>query len=92
MAKYIVIHTPAIQEASQDMLFKLLQMIGEADVPDTEWLSSWSAVDGSKFFCLWEAPGVDAIRAALGEEGLRVSPIDIAYEVVDVNPDYFRQG
>ncbi|HUW09666.1 MAG TPA: nickel-binding protein [Anaerolineae bacterium] len=91
MAKYVVIHTPVIEEASQDMLFRLMQAIAEAEVPDTEWLSSWMAVDGSKMFCLWEAPGVDAIRSALGEEGLRVSPIDVAYEVVDIAPEYFEQ-
>jgi hypothetical protein len=66
MARYVVIHTPVIEEASQDMLFRLMQAIAEAEVPDTEWLSSWMAVDGSKMFCLWEAPGVDAIRSALG--------------------------
>lgn len=65
--------------------------IAEADVPDTEWLSSWSAVDGNRFLCLWEAPNEDPICAALGEKGLSISPIDVAYEVIDVNPDIFRQ-
>jgi hypothetical protein len=89
MAKYVLIHTPMVEKASQDALFRLMKTVSEADVPNTEWLSSWLAVDGSKMFCLWEAPDEDAIRAALAEEVLRVSPIDAVYEVVDIDPDYF---
>jgi len=90
MAKYVVTHSPIVQNASQEMLFKLLQEIAERDVPETEWISSWLAVDGSKMFCLWEAPGEDSIRAALGEQALQMNPIEALYEVVDVKPDYFE--
>jgi hypothetical protein len=92
MPKYVVVHTPLVEDASQDMLFRMLRDIAERDVPETEWLNSWLSVDGSRMFCLWEAPGDDAIRAALGEEALGLSPIDKIYEVVDVNPEYFEQG
>jgi hypothetical protein len=92
MAKHVVVHTPEVQDASQDRLFGLLQALAQRDVPDTQWLASWLAVDGSKLFCLWEAPGEDAILTALGEEALQMSPIDTIYEVVDVNPEYFEQG
>ena len=90
MAKYVVIHTPVVEEATQDRLLEFMHAIAVANVPDTEWLASWIAVDSSKMFCIWEAPGEDAIRAALGEEGLKVSPIEAIYEVVDVNPANFR--
>ncbi|MBC8447545.1 MAG: DUF4242 domain-containing protein [Chloroflexi bacterium] len=90
MAKYVVTHTPVVEEATQDRLIELLHAIAVTNVPDTAWLASWIAVDSSKMFCLWEAPGEDAIRTALGEEALKLNPIEALYEVVDVNPANFR--
>ncbi len=89
MAKYIVVHTPVAEEATQDTLFKAVQAVAMADAPDTEWLGSWLAVDASKMFCLWNAPDEDAIRAALGEV-LKIAPIEAIYEVVELNPKDFR--
>jgi len=89
MAKYLVVHTPVAEEATQDTLFKAIQAVAMADVPDTEWLGSWLAVDASKMFCLWDAPDEDAIRAALGEV-LKTAPIEAMYEVVEIKPTDFR--
>lgn len=90
MARYFVVHTPVIEEATQERLYELLHAVTAANVPDTEWLASWVTVDARKMFCLWEAPGEAAIRAALGEGALKLNPIEVLYEVVDVNPTNFR--
>ena len=88
MAKYMVVHTPLIAEAEQAQLFDMLRSIAQAEIPDTEWVSSWLSVDSRRMFCLWEAPNEESIRAAIGDV-LEVSPIDSTYEVVLVDPDYF---
>ena len=90
MANYVLVHSPVVQEAGQEALYESLRAIATAAIPDTEWLASWLSVDGSKMFCLWEAPGEESIRAALGEENLAMAPIDAVYEAVAVDPDYFR--
>ncbi|MDH7485676.1 MAG: DUF4242 domain-containing protein [Anaerolineae bacterium] len=89
MAKYFVVHAPAVEELPQDRLHELMHAVAVANVPDTEWLASWVTVDARKMFCVWEAPGEAAIRAALGEEALKLNPIEALYEVVDVNPADF---
>jgi len=88
MAKYIAVHTPLVQEASQNELFGMMRGVVQAQVPDTEWISSWLSVDSSRMFCLWEAPNEEMIREALGDI-LNISPIESVYEVVHIDPDFF---
>ena len=88
MAKYIAVHTPLVQEASQNELFGMMRGVVQAQVPDTEWISSWLSVDSSKMFCLWEAPNEEMIREALGDI-LSISPIESVYEVVLIDPNFF---
>jgi hypothetical protein len=88
MAKYIVVHVPLMQKADQNELFGMMRSIAEAQVVDTEWISSWLSVDSSRMFCLWEAPNEESIREAIGDV-LAVSPIESVCEVVLVDPAYF---
>jgi hypothetical protein len=89
MARYVLVHTPVIEQATQETLYMSLRAIAQASIPDTEWLASWLAVDSSKMFCLWEAPDEDSIRAALGEEIGQMAPIDAVYEAVTIEPSFF---
>jgi len=89
MAHFILVHNTAAEELTQETVFAGFRGLAEAKVPDTKWLHSWGTVDGSKLFCLWDAPNVAAIRTALEPWRLEMLPIDAAYEVVDIEPSMF---
>jgi hypothetical protein len=57
-----------------------------ADV-GVQWLFSFLSADRKKSYCLYEAPSVEAIRAA----ALRANiPADVVVEVSKVRPEAFR--
>jgi hypothetical protein len=91
MARFIIIHSVAVEEISQDQLVDLGRQVTARLKPGVEWLSSWYASEENKLFCDWEAPDEDAIRAALGE-ALKVYPIEAIHSVIYVNPAWYGES
>ncbi|SAL33417.1 hypothetical protein AWB73_03068 [Caballeronia turbans] len=56
------------------------------DEEGVEWLFSFLSADKKKTYCLYEAPSVDAIRAAARRANL---PADVIVEVSDLRPEMF---
>jgi len=56
------------------------------DEEGVEWLFSFLSADKKKTYCLYEAPSVDAIRAAARRANL---PADVVVEVSDLRPEMF---
>lgn len=52
-----------------------------------EWLFSYLSADKKKTYCLYEAPNVEAIRAAAHRANL---PADVIIEVSDLRPEMFN--
>ena len=52
-----------------------------------EWLFSYPSADKKKTYCLYEAPNVEAIRAAAHRANL---PADVIIEVSDLRPEMFN--
>lgn len=56
------------------------------DEEGVEWLFSFLSADKKKTYCLYEAPNVEAIRAAARRADL---PADVIIEVSDLRPEMF---
>ncbi|WP_321798228.1 DUF4242 domain-containing protein [Caballeronia sp. J97] len=56
------------------------------DEEGVEWLFSFLSADKKKTYCLYEAPNVEAIRAAARRANL---PADVIIEVSDLRPEMF---
>ena len=56
------------------------------DEEGVEWLFSFLSADKKKTYYLYEAPSVDAIRAAARRANL---PADVIVEVSDLRPEMF---
>ena len=57
------------------------------DEEGVEWLFSFLSADKKKTYCLYEAPNVEAIRAAARRAHL---PADVIIEVSDLRPEMFN--
>ena len=88
MARFIVIHNTPLQ-TTQDKLIDSAKKVATSLAPGTEWLNSWWIPETQKFFCEWEAPDADAIRASL-ESSKDLFPIESLYEVQWVDPHWYR--
>lgn len=87
MARFIIIHRVPTQ-ATQDQTIDAARQVVASLAPGVEWLNSWLSRE-AKLFCEWEAPDADAIRAAL-ETVADLLPIEACYEVVRIDPQWYK--
>lgn len=73
MALYLVIHTPAKQEADElqppTRMLDMARDLGRADA-SPRWISTFSPdLHDDRIFSMWESPNADAIVRALDDYG-----------------------
>jgi hypothetical protein len=88
MSRFIVIHgAPA--EITQDQVIDGARSVVASLPADAHWLNSWAAGPAAKLICEWEAPDVDAVRAAC-EPINDLFPIEAIYEVEWIDPEWYK--
>jgi hypothetical protein len=70
-------------ELTSDMVDAVQVINADAGV---HWLFSFLSADKKKTYCLYEAPNVEAIRAAARRANL---PADVIIEVTELRPEAF---
>ena len=88
MARFILIHKGQ-PEASQDAVVDAAKAVRSSVPKGTKWLNSWYVPDTNQLICEWEAPDEPTIRKAL-KAALEMWPIEVAYNVVHVEPDWYK--
>lgn len=90
MPRYLVERTfpdglaiPVTEEGTQTCL----EVIGNNDMDDVNWVHSYVTFDRRKSFCIYDAPSPDAIRSAAKRNNL---PVDRITEINVLDPYFYR--
>jgi len=92
MARYLLTHHVKRIYPTQDDLINDWKGLRRRCPPDTQWRSSLYAAATERFYCEWEAPSPEAIRACFLPEELEMVPIEKIEEVVFVDPAWLDES
>ena len=91
MPTYVIQRTFSVTEDQMAMIGRRSRQIIEDDFPEVTWIHSHIAVDADgvvRSFCLYEAPGLDAIHRHAEKLGYHI--VDSVFEIAgDVTPADF---